>query len=345
MLGTMHSAVISRDEGKVKELILKCENGQLNQAVIDSLDEDGYSPLHYASILRLPGIVRVLSASGANCGVEDSRGMTPLHWAALQLDDQALSILSDYAADIDEFDHLGRTPFYLACVEGRDVAGQANSELLSLCIATLLRHGPDTDFRDEEGYTILHYLAASWLHGPLKKILDHTSKSNVYKISVTTGMNALHYACYATPLRRMVGVGSWILNNAGNKTFSGIECERDPQRDMQPEELVLGEGVETIKVLLRAGNKYSIKLSYILKWTALMCSTVLSIDPYSATSDKPFAGCTIVRNKVHFSEIPLYRSQSVNFSALYSIILYSFLLHANILRNTVAVTSTKPLHG
>lgn len=256
MLGTMHSAVISRDEGKVKELLAKCESGQLNEAVINSLDVDGYSPLHYACILRLPGIVKVLAASGANCGVEDSRGMTPLHWAALQLDDQALSILSDYAADIDEFDHLGRTPLFLACVEGRDVAGLANSELLSQCIVTLLRHGPDTDFRDEEGYTIMQYLAASWLYGPLKKILYHTSKSNIYNISVTTGMNALHYACDATPLRRTVGVGSWILNNSGNPAFTGIECERDPQRDMSPEELVLGDGVETVKVLLRAGEKH-----------------------------------------------------------------------------------------
>ena len=281
MLGTMHSAVISRDEGKVKELISKCENGQLNQSVIDALDEDGYSPLHYASILRLPGIVRVLSASGANCGIEDSRGMTPLHWAALQLDEQALSILSEYAADIDEFDHLGRTPFYLACVEGRDVAGLANSELLSQCIVTLLRHSPDTDFRDEEGYTILHYLAASWLHGPLKKIMDHTSKSNVYNISSMSGMNALHYACDATPLRRMVGVGSWILNNAGNTAFTGIECERDPQRDMQPEELVLGDGVETVKVLLRAGERffnsfYFTLLCLFMLWHAvIICATVV----------------------------------------------------------------------
>lgn len=52
MMGSLHSAVISRDENKVKELINKCDSGVSDSSIIDGLDEDGYSPLHYACILR-----------------------------------------------------------------------------------------------------------------------------------------------------------------------------------------------------------------------------------------------------------------------------------------------------
>lgn len=74
MIGSLHSAVISRDEGKVIELIAKCDSGLIDMDMIDSLDEDGYTPLHYACILRLKNITCVLHDAGADVTIEDSNG-------------------------------------------------------------------------------------------------------------------------------------------------------------------------------------------------------------------------------------------------------------------------------
>lgn len=262
MQGSMHSAVISRDENKVKELILKCESGLLSFTVIESLDEDGYSPLHYACILRLPAIIKALSDTGADSTMADGRGLTALHWAALQLDHQALSILCQHVVDIDTLDHKGRTPLYLACVEGRDVSGRTDMKMLTQCVKTILAHDPDVDFRDEEGYTILHYLAAGWQVEPLRALLDHSVKPNIYCIGTKDGMNALHYACDASPLKRATGEGCWLLSNASSSSKNAGDAESSPSLVNQPlEDLLIEDGMPTLKALLQAGVSYPIPIS------------------------------------------------------------------------------------
>jgi hypothetical protein len=220
MMGTMHSAVISRDVAKVKDLIAKCDSGKLDMSVIDSLDEDGYSPLHYACILRLPVIIRMLHLAGANVIMEDARGLTALHWAALQLDEQALSILCEHVVDIDVADGKGRTPLYLACVEGRDVSGRSDTKSLNMCVIIMLGQNADIDIIDNNGYTLLHYLAASWQHEPLLSILEHKVKTSVFTFSSEDGMNVLHYAADASPLKRAIGEGSRILSNTNTRSVS-----------------------------------------------------------------------------------------------------------------------------
>ena len=271
MLGTMHAAVIARDEAKVKDLINKCESGTLNFSLIDSIDEDGYSPLHYASILRLSSIIRVLHDSGADVTLQDSRGFTAVHWSALQLDAQALDTLCTHIVDIDELDGRGRTPLYLACVEGRDVSGKTDTRQLTACILSLLVHDADINFRDEAGFTVLHYLAASWQHEPLKALLDHKAKANILAVMSSDGMNALHYVTDATPLKKSVGEGCRILSNSksitnpsgGSDGISGGGQEQgqmrrlssnSSSRDLGPEDLNLVDGLPTLKLLLKAGK-------------------------------------------------------------------------------------------
>jgi len=61
---------------------------------VDARDEDGFSPLHYACILRMQNIVRALHEATADVTVMDKKGLTPLHWAAMQLDADSLALLS-----------------------------------------------------------------------------------------------------------------------------------------------------------------------------------------------------------------------------------------------------------
>jgi hypothetical protein len=63
VLGTMHAAVLQRNQPQIINLLESFANGEVEEDALEGADEDGYTPLHYASILRLTGIVRLLQES------------------------------------------------------------------------------------------------------------------------------------------------------------------------------------------------------------------------------------------------------------------------------------------
>ena len=189
LLGTMHSAVLNRDIGLIRELAAQCVEGRLNFMVVDALDEDGYSPLHYACILRMQSIVAALHEATADVTVADSRGLTPLHWAAMQLDADSLSLMCTQVFNVDLVDSIGRTPLYVACVEGRDVSGKTDAILLKRCIEALLKLNPEVNAMDAKGRTLLHYVAASWFNEAVE-ILVHAG-ADIQTVQVTLHLFAL----------------------------------------------------------------------------------------------------------------------------------------------------------
>lgn len=96
----MHSAVVCRNEAAVRDIIKDCELGNIDSTFIDEEDEDGFTPLHYACILRHHGIIDALHEAHADVTIKDRYGFTPLHWAALQLDDYTLSLLTTHVFNI-----------------------------------------------------------------------------------------------------------------------------------------------------------------------------------------------------------------------------------------------------
>lgn len=245
MLGTMHSAVISRDEHRVRELIAMCDAGQLEFSDIEAADQYGYTPLHYACILRLTGIIRALHEASADVTVTDERGLTPLHWAAMQLDDLALSLLCSHVFDTDIRDKKDRTPLFLACVEGRDVTGKTDVMSLSRCLACLLALKADPNARaaaQHYPYSPLQYLAASWQCDPLEQLID--AGANVFLRDNSDAATALHLAAAASPLKLAVGEGARLISNHGGSDL---------------EELDEGSGVKTLRALLRAGSLPNLK--------------------------------------------------------------------------------------
>ena len=189
LLGTMHSAVLNRDIGLIRELAAQCVEGRLNFMVVDALDEDGYSPLHYACILRMQSIVAALHEATADVTVADCRGLTPLHWAAMQLDADSLSLMCTQVFNVDLVDSIGRTPLYVACVEGRDVSGKTDAILLKRCIEALLKLNPEVNAMDAKGRTLLHYVAASWFNEAVE-ILVHAG-ADIQTVQVTLHLFAL----------------------------------------------------------------------------------------------------------------------------------------------------------
>jgi len=141
ILGTVHSAVIMRDDARIEELLDQCELdaalsvgeggiGELDGSVAAMLEEpdvDGYAPLHYASMLRQTSTIKLLLDRFASAATPDGgvsvnigawalgdadvegyesavtcrREWSPLHWAAVQLDFPSLELLAETVFDKD----------------------------------------------------------------------------------------------------------------------------------------------------------------------------------------------------------------------------------------------------
>lgn len=245
MLGTMHSAVLCRDEARVRQLISFCESGRAEFLSIEAADEDGYTPLHYACMLRLHGIIKMLHEATADVTAADPQGLTPLHWSALQLDDYALSLLCDHVFDLDVLDSRNRSPLSLCCLEGRDRQGLTDGEALRRCLQHMIPHKPTLHWFDEQGRTLIHHLAASWQFEALEELLE-ADVSDVNSIEVAQGMVPLHFAVQARPTKKNIGESQRIMN-------PGVEFTT--QQLLEPEPLHRPHGVDTIRALLKAGAK------------------------------------------------------------------------------------------
>lgn len=254
LLGTMHSAVITRNEDRVRELIGLCKSEKLDYKVIETFDDDGYTPLHYACILRLQNIVRLLHEATADVTAADNNGFTPLHWAAMQLDDFSLGLICSHVFDLDIMDRQNRTPLVLACLEGRDISGVTDVAALKRCLDVMMSHKPNLHWVDSNNRTLLHYLAASWQNEPLELLLENGCP-DINAIESDLGMTPLHFAARANPIKNAVGEGMRIVSNSKMGDLEG-------QPDNSPEPIHPSGCVDTLRTLLQHGAKPNVKDNY-----------------------------------------------------------------------------------
>lgn len=248
LLGTMHAAVLSRDEMRVRELVALCELGDLEfSACIDAVDEDGYTPLHYACMLRMTGIIRALHEATADVTATDKDGLTPLHWVSLQLDSESLSLLSSHVFDTDYKDNEQRTPLYMACVEGRDQSGITDTSAMHSCVSCLLAHQPNVNLYDKAGFALTHYLSASWQYDTLELLLEAGAHVNCRCSS--SGMTALHLAAAASPIKPALGAGVRISHQVR------VSPDAYVGQSVPVEEINRSHGVATLRTLLKHGVK------------------------------------------------------------------------------------------
>jgi len=94
----------------------------------DRRDEKGYCPIHSACALclknpknsvRIPEIVRMLIAAGADASIRDPEGNTPLHWAARAGDKATTQLLLVKNNPKDAKNERGETPLHWAMRSGR----------------------------------------------------------------------------------------------------------------------------------------------------------------------------------------------------------------------------------
>jgi ankyrin repeat protein len=263
MLGTLHSAVLSRDECKVRELLLFMEGGNANYMSIDDLDGDGYTALHYACMFKAHGIIRALIQSGADSTVVDRRGFSAIHWSSLMLDDYALSVLLNGIFCADLTDSMGCTPLFLACIEGRDANGKADPVALRGCVSALLGANSSPMERSDAGIPIIFYVTSAWqteaasvfLSSGLIDIHDRAGERNGYLI---------HTCMEAKSLRKQVGLATVIRSEKQisspkkQKIGSPTNSKRYTlglDMDGPSETLIYANGTRTLSLLLQYGSR------------------------------------------------------------------------------------------
>ena len=187
-------------------------------ADIDTQNDEGWSPLHYASLLGTLDVVRMLVRAGAEMRTTDNDGCTCLHGAArygrtetvrylaglpevelnhrddennsalhLAVDENRtdiVQVLIDAGADIDTQNHAGCSPLHSACA----------SEYGALDIVkTLVRGGAGVRATNDIGRTCLH-LAAELGHIETVRYLVGLPEVELNHRDTEKNYTALQYA-------------------------------------------------------------------------------------------------------------------------------------------------------
>jgi ankyrin repeat protein len=108
-----------------------------NDAHVNARDEDGCTPLHFASENGYDAIVSLLLQNNADFNVYNGDGLTPLHLACKNEEEAVVSLLLKNRPDVNVKDKEGFTPLHWAAHSNasgrRKTLACQNNNAWSLC--------------------------------------------------------------------------------------------------------------------------------------------------------------------------------------------------------------------
>ena len=144
-------------------VLIKVQTALKKGANPNAKDDDGWTPLHYASFKGHVEIVKLLLERGANPNAKDNIGRTPLHWAAFKGHFKIVELLLVGGANPNAKDNIGRTPLHIAAQKGHvDV------------VKILLERGADPRIADNRGHIPLDYAKDSTIRNLLESALRNS---------------------------------------------------------------------------------------------------------------------------------------------------------------------------
>ncbi|KAH0426596.1 Pfs, NACHT and Ankyrin domain protein [Colletotrichum camelliae] len=121
----------------------------------------GRTPLSWASQEGRAGIVKILLRNGASTSETDGSGRTALTRALDSGQDKIAKMVIDHGADVNAPELQGRQKFYPIFKVTTEAAAQL-----------LVDQGADINLRDQDGYTVLHYMIWKRQYGNLRTLLN-----------------------------------------------------------------------------------------------------------------------------------------------------------------------------
>lgn len=103
--------------------------------LLESADEDGFTPLHLAVIQGNISLVNLLLANNANVNLLDNEGHSVVHWATVCGELEALKAVLQAGADVSSPDSNGGSPLhYAAQMCGANYEGKSNQASTKLAL-------------------------------------------------------------------------------------------------------------------------------------------------------------------------------------------------------------------
>jgi len=231
----IHDAAKAGDLAKLRALVEK------DAALVNSKDETGRTPLHWACRGVHIEVVKALAERGADVNARDANGVSPLHSVSSRGHVEAARILLDRGASVEARMSDGSTPLHLAAANGHvDLAAllvdrgappgvQDDREDTSLHAAARegkwevvgllaerakLGSGGGLDSPDFDGATLLH-------------LASEAGRLDLVRLLVSKGA--------AIDARTMLGLSALNLAEAGGfkevaEFLAGKGADRSPQR-------------------------------------------------------------------------------------------------------------------
>lgn len=136
------------------------------QVDVQSGDEVGQTPLHYAVIYNRHAAISSLLKKGVDCNKGNNNGKTPVHFAVTEgdRDTKALIVSSSAPFNFDAGDNEGNTPLHYA-----------TNFKKGEWIRALLKKGVSCNRTNREGFTPGHYLIRRHYTQGIRILLSHPS--------------------------------------------------------------------------------------------------------------------------------------------------------------------------
>lgn len=208
--GELHEAAQKGDLRKVK-LLLKSE------ANIDAMDDQGVTPLLWASTYGKAEVVKYLISKGADVNYSLQHGMTALMLATEYGENEVASILVNNGAKINVKEKSG----YAAL----DLAVNKDNEIIT---ALLIKNGADLNSRVEDGGTALYKAAMRGNKSIVDLLLKNGASPNKYlrktynpprsPLLIATWNKSLDYGRYKSVIKLLLKHGSkddWLSSVPG----------------------------------------------------------------------------------------------------------------------------------
>mmetsp|Transcript_4322 Transcript_4322/g.12384 ORF Transcript_4322/g.12384 Transcript_4322/m.12384 type:complete len:1102 (-) Transcript_4322:280-3585(-) len=246
ILGTLHSYVIAGDIDRLRAAVSatisqqkkKAESSKLTKEefeslnyvdpkIIDAVDEQGRTPLHYACSSRNSKTVAVLVRAGADVNLKiEATQSSPVHLSASHLDFISLETLLSASKRPNVLDNSNRTPMYLAATEGRSVGNSRDAAALDKCLTVLKASGGTFFFgRSSDHKHPVSKLAYEWQFNELAIVLKHVAFRYPLRVANQNDKSLVGIsvsAMYQYPVHQVViALRKMVQHAAMTQTISG----------------------------------------------------------------------------------------------------------------------------